>query len=84
MNCPECGEDTLVSDSRNKKGKCWRRRKCPNNHRFTTWEIPIGEIESFKEEMVIEQVRLAMTESMPLLAEALTAVMLGNLRRNLK
>lgn len=55
MNCPECGADTQVIDSRiseGKSGNCLgphnmqsvrRRRRCPNGHRFSTYESPVDE-----------------------------------------
>ena len=39
ITCPECGERTEVTDSRPKPGGIYRRRKCPQDHRFTTIEI---------------------------------------------
>lgn len=42
MNCPQCGKATDVIDSRARGATVKRRRRCPNDHRFTTTEI-IGE-----------------------------------------
>ena len=39
MTCGQCKEATLVTDSRPSPGGLWRRRhRCPNGHRFTTYE----------------------------------------------
>jgi transcriptional regulator NrdR family protein len=41
MNCPKCGKETLVIDSRPSPGELIRRRRICNacSHRFTTYEI---------------------------------------------
>ena len=38
MNCPECGGDTRVVDSRPREGGVWRRRKCAKAHLSYTLE----------------------------------------------
>lgn len=39
MRCPECGKPSDVIDSRIRKdGKVTRRRRCFNDHRFSTLE----------------------------------------------
>lgn len=38
MNCPECGKGTEVLDSRVTALSVRRRRRCLNEHRFTTYE----------------------------------------------
>jgi hypothetical protein len=38
MNCPECGGDTRVVDSRPHKEGVWRRRKCAAGHLSYTLE----------------------------------------------
>lgn len=42
--CPKCGSDeSSVFDSRpNAAGRIWRRRECPNGHRYTTHEAVVG------------------------------------------
>lgn len=37
--CPECGQKTGVYDTRPHGPILKRRRKCPQGHRFTTFEI---------------------------------------------
>lgn len=60
MRCPECQEDTHVTDSRRRdtdgertpaamaanrfKYVVRRRRECKNQHRFTTYELPAEEL----------------------------------------
>lgn len=40
--CPKCGVDTNVVDSREKPEGIWRRRACPKcGCRFNTIEIPL-------------------------------------------
>ena len=39
MNCPNCGKETIVKDSRKKEDTVMRRRVCSCGHRFTTKEI---------------------------------------------
>lgn len=39
MNCPECGGETSVTDSRPSGANVRRRRRCDNDHRFTTIEL---------------------------------------------
>lgn len=44
MNCPKCGEESLVTDSRKTDGG-WhtRLRRCPVcEHRFSTREVLVG------------------------------------------
>lgn len=37
--CPVCGSTKLaVVDKRDRPNKIWRRRQCPNGHRFNTIE----------------------------------------------
>lgn len=38
MNCPECGKDTMVVDSRSTDDSVRRRRECNEGHRFSTQE----------------------------------------------
>jgi rRNA maturation protein Nop10 len=38
MNCPECGGDMRVADSRPRDGGVWRRRKCAAGHTVYTIE----------------------------------------------
>lgn len=40
MNCPECGGDTRVVESRPREGGVWRRRKCAKAHLSYTLETP--------------------------------------------
>lgn len=40
MNCPLCGSDSKVWNSRQRDGNVWRRRECLKcRHRWTTYEI---------------------------------------------
>lgn len=40
MNCPKCGCDTFVIDTRSRGQAVKRRRRCQGcGHRFTTYEI---------------------------------------------
>ena len=40
MNCPVCGCETLIYDSRRSVDAVWRRRKCKVcGHRFSTVEV---------------------------------------------
>ena len=41
MECPKCGEKTVVKDSRQHDSGAWRRRRwCPGcEHRFPTVEV---------------------------------------------
>ena len=40
LACPQCGSTaTLVTDSRGRGGRIWRRRMCRELHRFSTVEI---------------------------------------------
>jgi len=40
LACPQCGSTaTLVTDSRGRGGRIWRRRMCRALHRFSTVEI---------------------------------------------
>lgn len=38
-SCPQCQSDTNVVDSRSFHRRIRRRRRCKNNHRFSTIEI---------------------------------------------
>lgn len=38
--CPICSEPTSVIETRLSKSRLRRRRRCVNNHRFTTLELP--------------------------------------------
>lgn len=40
MNCPKCGGDTRVVESRPREGGVWRRRKCAKAHLSYTLEAP--------------------------------------------
>lgn len=40
MNCPKCGGDTRVVESRPREGGVWRRRRCAKAHLSYTLEIP--------------------------------------------
>ncbi len=39
-SCPECSGSTTVIETRLSNSRLRRRRKCSNNHRFSTIEIP--------------------------------------------
>lgn len=39
MKCPICGQETTVYESREAPIGTRRRRKCLDNHRFTTYEV---------------------------------------------
>jgi hypothetical protein len=39
-SCPECSGSTSVVETRKAKKGLRRRRRCDNNHRFTTFEVP--------------------------------------------
>lgn len=42
MKCPECGKPTDVIDTRSRgDGGVRRRRRCFNQHKFTTIELPV-------------------------------------------
>jgi rRNA maturation protein Nop10 len=43
MNCPKCGGDTRVVESRPREGGVWRRRKCAKAHLSYTLETPTAE-----------------------------------------
>ena len=40
MNCPKCGGDTRVVESRPREGGVWRRRRCAKAHLSYTLEAP--------------------------------------------
>jgi transcriptional regulator NrdR family protein len=40
FNC-SCGQKTSVIDTRDTNDRLKRRRKCPNDHRFNTVEVPL-------------------------------------------
>lgn len=43
MNCPYCTEPTRVISTRTQEtGNIYRRRVCPEGHRVTTLETPLG------------------------------------------
>lgn len=49
MNCPHCGCDTRVIDSRPNEDSIYRRRECENcKHRFSTVEIDADYYETLK------------------------------------
>ena len=43
MNCPKCGGDTRVVESRPREDGVWRRRKCAKAHLSYTLETPTAE-----------------------------------------
>lgn len=51
MNCPKCGNDVVSCiDSRPKSGTIYRRRKCIScGFRFSTVEIGLDDLESYKQ-----------------------------------
>jgi hypothetical protein len=55
MNCPECGGDMRVADSRPRDGGVWRRRKCAAGHTVYTIECqtapPIEKVGRKKDEV---------------------------------
>lgn len=58
MNCPQCGQDTSVVDSRvDREGtKVRRRRVCPQGHRTTTYEM--SRDESWDEKLIALEQRV--------------------------
>jgi len=53
MNCPECGKDTMVVDSRSTDNSVRRRRECNEGHRFSTQEWVIkSNIETRADELL--------------------------------
>lgn len=50
LNCPECGKPSKVFDSRPAEvdgaQAVWRRRRCPDGHRFTSVEVVAGKAEN--------------------------------------
>lgn len=55
MNCPECGGDMRVADSRPRDGGVWRRRKCAAGHTVYTIETqtdpPVIKVGRVKDEV---------------------------------
>ena len=55
MNCPECGGDMRVADSRPRDGGVWRRRKCAAGHTVYTIECqtapPVIKVGRVKDEV---------------------------------
>lgn len=40
IECPECkSQSSKITDKRNYPDRIWRRRKCDQNHSFTTVEV---------------------------------------------
>ena len=49
IECPECySQISKVTDKRNYASRIWRRRKCHNNHVFTTIETVEDESENLR------------------------------------
>ena len=48
MICNVCGEEAEVIDSRIVSNYVRRRRKCRNNHRFTTYEIDQSKMDQLR------------------------------------
>jgi len=47
-NCMDCGGNTTVTDSRNKNGAIWRKRKCNEcGYSFTTVEVEECMLDNF-------------------------------------
>lgn len=64
MNCPECGEATVVYESR----PGYRRRKCRNGHRFKTVETlfnpsSIAPLKSYKLHMLRTMNRMGVPDT---------------------
>lgn len=69
MNCPKCGGDTSVIDSKLKPDNVRRRRKCLScNERFNTMEI---DMDYYKTLMLIDKDRQAVVDSCEKLAKRL-------------
>jgi transcriptional regulator NrdR family protein len=59
MNCPDCGEKTIVTDGRLTPRSFRRWRKCPKcKRRFVTYEIP-------EEELSVKMVNKLRTMPLP-------------------
>ena len=60
MNCPVCGGNTIVADSRPQPDTIKRRRKCVEcNYRFSTFEIDEDQYRNLVEyrEKVVEKIK---------------------------
>lgn len=64
MNCPKCGGDTRVVESRPREGGVWRRRKCAKAHLSYTLECR-AEAPLKKVGRVKDEVRKKKTKALP-------------------
>jgi len=59
--CPVCGGRAFVTDSRPRNGRfIRRRRRCPADHRFVTYEIVVAEDEQVELHVRRDALRAAM------------------------
>ena len=61
MKCPKCEADSRVAYTRSPK----RRRVCESGHKFTTIEIPMDEIHSYRGASIrLARLRLLVNEEL--------------------